>query len=291
MKINPNTGVLSTHTSHQVRLNWCESFQPVLMLPYAGRLQIGQKRGVNEGLLHLRWVWVWWAFGVWNNTRRSCVLVMQGPTCICPSLSRSQSRHRGLGSKSRLSILLALFGYGEWWHWKLATTPHCTSKVGITCVRCFSAPETCSRSRAVGEPGSRKRRGISRTFCSSVSPILRFCKSVSVSDSKLVAGLWVLVSYSGVSTARSHCLLHHPQAAVLCETVWLWQLQAIGLVVQKISLTLELITDNSVHFLILATIYVQSQGRSQLMTKLRLHFPKMQQRESKEMLRRRLEMG
>jgi len=36
----------------------------------------------------------------------------------------------------------------------------------------------------------------------------------------------------------------------------------------KISLTLELITDSSVHFLILTLIYLQSQGLSQLMTKL-----------------------
>lgn len=85
--------------------------------------------------------------------------------CICvPAFPEVEAAALAWG-QSRLSIFLALSGCGERWRWKAATPPHCTGKVGIACVRPFSAPEISCRSGVAGEPGSRNRRGFSGTFC------------------------------------------------------------------------------------------------------------------------------
>lgn len=176
-----------------------------------------------------------------------------------------------LGSRSRLSVLLTLLGYGEWWRWKPATSPHCTCKVGMTCVHPFSAPETRSRSGAVGEPGSRKRRGISSVFWSFLrladTEILRACSSVGQQ-----AGSRGLSSGCGRMTAGSHCPLS-PLACVIFQQLLCVKPFGYGSCKQldwfkELMLTLELTTDSSVHFLILTTIYLQSQGPSQLVIKL-----------------------
>lgn len=125
-----------------------------------------------------------------------------------------QKPKQEVGVRAGRVILLALFGYGEWWHWKLATPSHCTCKVGITCVHPFSAPETCCRSGAVGEPGSRKRRGISRTFCSFCGlasiEILRICFNIrqQAGSRGMSSGLlWCYYSQVTLSSEPSACII------------------------------------------------------------------------------------
>lgn len=187
----------------------------------ADRLQIREKRDVKESSGEC------WVFEVWSNRRSSCVLVVQCPVCIClAAFPKAEAGALGWGSKSRQSILLAPLvvscWYWEWWHWTFATTPCGTFKVGIVSVHPSSSPETCSRSGAEGDPGSRKR-WISRTLLTFQSHWhLRFCEPVSVSGNKLVAGGQTLI-YCNSRTAGSHssepsaCTIF--QTAVLCETL------------------------------------------------------------------------
>lgn len=161
---------------------------------------------------------------MWSNRRSSCVLVVQCPACMCvAAFPKAEAGTLGWGSKSRQSIFLAPFGCWEWWHWKVAITPCGTFKVGVVSVHPSSAPETCSRSGAEGEPGSRKR-WVSRILLTFQSPRhLRFCEPVSVSGNKLAAGVQILICYCGGRTAGSHssepstCTTF--QTAVLCETL------------------------------------------------------------------------
>lgn len=240
---------------------------------YAGRLQIRRKRDVDERLLHLRWVKVCWAFGAWSNTRSGCVLIVQGPARVCvPAFPGVDAGALGWGQGA---------GWVSYWHCLgmgsggarnlppvLVVPVRWAWPVSVLSVHQKPVPRVeLWESLAAGRGG-----GFQVFFGHSlVSLTLRFCQSVSVSGSQLVAGVWVLVSCCALMTAVSHCPLS-PLACVIFKQLFCVKpfgygsCKQLDWLFQKLMLTLELSTDSSVHFLILTTIYLQSQGPSQLVT-------------------------
>lgn len=96
--------------------------------------------------------------------------------------------------------------------------------------------------------------------------------------------LWCYDSWVTLSSEPSACIIFQE---LFCVKAWVWQLQAICLAVPKISLTLELITDSSVHSLILTTIYLQSQvSASWWLSCLCLRLSKVQHHLEKEAVNR-----